>query len=72
MNTTDERAVMYLPLLQVPGEGLVAFGPEFDVEREACDHAEQLARSGFGRYAGAVPVISDVWLASDGQRGGAP
>lgn len=69
MNATEQRAVMYLPLLQVPGEGLVAVGPEFELEREACDHAEQLARSGFGRYAGAVPVVSDVWLATDGEGG---
>lgn len=57
-------AVMYLPMLDIDGE-LVAVNSEFEIEREACDHAEQLARAGFGRYGGAVPVVSDVWLATD-------
>ncbi len=58
-------AVMYLPMLDIEGEGLVAVNSEFEIEREACDHSEQLARAGFGRYGGAVPVVSDVWLATD-------
>lgn len=66
MNTPGYTpAVMYLPLLDIPNEGVVAVNSEFELEREACDHAEQLARCGFGRYSGAVPVVSDVWLATD-------
>lgn len=71
MNKDNEKAaLMYLPLLEVPGTGLVTVGPEFELESEACDCAEQLANSGFGRYGGAVPVMSDVWLACDGEREG--
>lgn len=63
----DHAAVMFLPLLDVPGSGLVAFAPEFELEREACDEAEHLARCGFGTYGGAVPVVSNIWLATDGE-----
>jgi len=61
----DVPAVMFLPLLEVPGPGLVAVGCEFEIEREAHDRSEELARCGFGRYGGAIAVVSDVWLATD-------
>lgn len=61
---------MFLPLLEVPGQGLVTVGPEFESEQEACEHAEDLARSGFGRCGGAVPVVSEVWLACEGELDG--
>lgn len=64
-DTNERAAVMYLPLLDVPGAGLVAVACEFEIEREAHDHSEHLARAGFGRYGGAVAVVSDVWLATD-------
>jgi len=57
-------AVMYLPLLDTP-HGLIAVGQEFEIEREAHDQAEHLARAGFGCCGGAVAVVSDVWLATD-------
>jgi len=62
------RAVMYLPLLDTP-HGLIAVGQEFEIEREACDQAEHLARAGFGRSGGAVAVVSHVWLAADDKEG---
>jgi len=71
MSMCEERAVVFLPLLEIPGDGLVAVCEEFEIEREACDKAEQLARSGYGRYAGAVPAVSHVWLATGGEDGGA-
>lgn len=68
-NKKNRAAVMFLPLIETPQDGLIAVGTEFEIEREACDHAEHLARSGFGRYGGAVAVVSDVWLADDDKEG---
>lgn len=69
--TTDVPAVMFLPLIEVPGTGLVAVGPECETESQACDQAQYLAAAGCGRYGGAVPVISTTWLDCDNVKGGA-
>ncbi|SNR97463.1 hypothetical protein SAMN06265360_1514 [Haloechinothrix alba] len=63
MSTDEVGLVVFASLLIVP-RGLVAVAPLCVIEREACDRAQALARAGYGRYRGAVPVVTERWLAA--------
>lgn len=64
MTGPDLINVGYLPLIRTPQGRPVAILPPLPLEREACDVAQALARSGLGRYEGAVIAIARSWIES--------
>lgn len=64
MTRPHQINVGYLPLIRTPQGRPVAILPPLPLEREACDVSLALARSGLGRYEGALLAITRSWIES--------